>query len=304
MVRKASSGSVTDSIRAWMEAQRMRPPTPSWWWLACLALGIATLVMTGVLSATFPDTAAAMLSGYGQPVLAFEFATTLNDLTAIFGTPDDPMRAARLAAMQAGNEQDYLYMLLYAAFLASGLYALWRELRLPLLLVAVGMPVLAAMFDAYENWLLFDIQAAFTLGEYSDALDALALPVTIKFVLLTLTNLAIGHAMTRMEGKGWQIGGALVMVPCLATLMALIAPAAFGWTLSAAIGAGWIGLIIMAGIACWYLLRHRAPLVDFEPGALPPVRDMPAAAPAATPAKPGTVQRPATFGRRRSDEDS
>src|SRR3546814_2381787 len=72
--------------------------------------------------------------------------------------------------MRTGNERDYLYMLLYAGFLVSGCIALWRELRLRPLLAATLLPIGAALCDAWENWLLFDIQAAFTLGDYSPAM--------------------------------------------------------------------------------------------------------------------------------------
>ena len=155
-------------------------------------------------------------------VIAFEFARGEADLFAVFGTSADPLQVARLAAMRAGNEQDYLFMLLYAAFLASGCFALWRELRLRWLLAATLMPAFAALCDAYENWLLFDIQAAFTLGDYSPAMASLPWPVAAKFLALTLTNAAIGYAMVQM-GRRWQLAGTLVLIPCLATIMALIA---------------------------------------------------------------------------------
>ncbi len=109
----------------------------------------------------------------------------------------DPQQVTRLAAMRAGNEQDYLYMLLYAAFLGCGCLALWRELRLRPLLAAAALPVVAALCDAWENWLLFDIQAAFTLGDYSPAMASLPYPVAAKFLLLATTNVAIGAGATQ-----------------------------------------------------------------------------------------------------------
>src|SRR3546814_20333743 len=96
--------------------------------------------------------------------------------------------------MRTGNERDYLYMLLYAGFLVSGCIALWRELRLRPLLAATLLPIGAALCDAWENWLLFDIQAAFTLGDYSPAMASLPWPVAAKFLLLGLTNVVIGVA--------------------------------------------------------------------------------------------------------------
>jgi len=250
----------------WIEAQRTRPPAPTPWWYATFIFGLFTALFSVHLAQVFPAEAAAMHPGYGAPVLALEFARNEADLFAVFGAEGDPMQVARLAAMRLGNERDYVFMLLYGIFLASGCYALWRELRLRWLLAAVALPVVAALCDAYENWLLLDIQAAFTLGDYSPAMASLPYPVAAKFLALTLTNVAIGYAMVQM-GRWWQFAGTLILIPCLATIMALITPAAFGWTLTAAIGAGWFGLLVMAAIGSWFALGRNRPLVDFEPEA-------------------------------------
>lgn len=298
--------SITERIANWVDGQRRRDPGPTLWWLACLGFGIGTLLISLSLQSAFPASGAAIAPGYGAPVMAFEFARDQNDLIAIFGTADDPAQADRLAAMQSGNEQDYLFMLFYALFLASGCWALWRELRRPILLLGVVMPVLAALFDAWENWLLFAIQAAFTLGEYAPAIDTLAAPVIAKFLLLTATNILIGYALSQVPGRGWQLVGVLVIVPCVATVMALIAPMAFGWTLAAVIAAGWIALLGTAFIASWRALRHKIPLADFKGDDLAAlkrrrsdrssVKDQ-----GGEDDSLSGVSRPATFGRRRSD---
>src|SRR3546814_3515127 len=122
-------------------------------------------------------------------------------------------------------------MLLYGGFLVSGCIALWRELRLRGLLAAALLPIGAALCDAWENWLLFDIQAAFTLGDYSPAMASLPWPVAAKFILLALANLAIGYGMMQL-GRRWQLPAALVMAPTIAVALALAAPPAFGWPLA------------------------------------------------------------------------
>ena len=251
-------------LQHWIEAQRGRPPPPTPRWPSAHAPGNAPPVVSHHHRRGLPPQAAGLPTRYGAPVIAFEFARGEADLFAVFGTSADPLQVARLAAMRAGNEQDYLFMLLYATFLASGCFALWRELRLRWLVAAVALPIFAALSDAYENWLLFDIQAAFTLGDYSPAMASLPWPVAAKFLALTLTNAAIGYAMVQM-GRWWQFAGTLVLIPCLATIMALIAPAAFGWTLTAAIGAGWFALLVTAAIGSWYALLRREPLVNFDP---------------------------------------
>lgn len=258
------------------------------WWVATLAFGLAVLVFGAWLGGVFPQSSFAAEPGYGAPVFAFEFVRGQDDLIAIFGPDSDPAQVARLAAMRTGNEQDYLYMPLYAAFLASGLMAFWRELGVPLLRAAAGLPVLAAICDAYENWLLFDIQAAFTAGDYSPAMASLPWPVAAKFLLLALTNAAIGLALAR-TGRWGTLFGTLAIVACVPTLMALTAPAQFGWTLVASVGGGWIVLLVSAAIASWRGFVCGRPLVDFDapprPRRAAPVDTAPAAK---------------TFGRRRS----
>lgn len=261
------------------------PPAGRWWY-ATLMFGIAVLACGASLGGTLPSSTYAAEPGYGAPMLAFEFARGQADLIAIFGPDGDPMQVARLAAMRSGTEQDYIYMLLYAAFLASGLIAFWRELGVPLLRAAAGLPILAALADAYENWLLLDIQAAFTAGDYSPAMVSLPWPVAAKFLLLALTNVAVGLALAQ-TGRWGTLFGTLVIVACVPTLMALTAPPHFGWTLLAATAGGWIALLVAAAVGSWRAaVRHR-PLADF--GA-------PAPHPRPMPAPPPTVAR--TFGRR------
>lgn len=271
-----------------------------------MLFGLATLVFAIALQGIFPQTGANIPPGYGAPVLAFEFATNQNDLIAIFGDASDPEQAARLAAMQNGNDQDYLFMLLYATFLASGCWALWRELRRPVLLMGVVMPVLAALFDAWENWLLWSIQAAFAVGEFTPEINMLAAPVTVKFLLLTATNILIGYALAQVPGRGWQLAGTLVIVPCVATVMALISPMAFGWTLSAVISAGWLALLGTAAIASWRLLRGKRTLVAYGTDLVstPKRRKADRGEEAEEDPSNASPIRPAVFGRRRTDAET
>lgn len=250
------------AFAAWLDAQRLRPAAPTRWWIATLLFGATVLLFGSLLGGVFPQSGYAMKAGYGAPVLAFEFARGQADLVAIFGPDSDPLQVTRLAAMRSGNEQDYIYMLLYAGFLTSGVLALWRETRLRPLFVAAALPVLAALCDAYENWLLLDIQAAYTVGDYSPMMASLPYPVAAKFLLLALTNVAIGVGLAQI-GRWWALAGTLVIVACIPTLMAVVAPEDFGWTLLAATGGGWVALLGAAAIGGWHALVRKRPLVDF-----------------------------------------
>ena len=259
------------------------------WWHAALLIGFGAILVGFWLGQTFPQDSFTAEPGYGAPVLAFEFAGGQDDLLAIFGPDSDPRQVGRLAAMRTGNERDYLYMLLYPGFLGCGLVALGRETGLRAVLFAAALPLLAALCDAYENWLLLDIQAAFTVGDYSPAMASLPYPVAAKFVLLALTNVATGLALAQLGGRWWTLAGTLVIVACVPVLMAIAVPSHYGWTLLATTGGGWIALLGTAAIASWRALVRKQPLVEVEPAARRPRR----AATASPPSRP-------TFGRRRS----
>lgn len=273
-------------LQHWIETQRARPPAPTRLWYWTLAFGLAVVLFGLHLGQVYPQTGHDIAPGYGAPVLAFEFAGGQADLEAIFGFFTDPRQVERLAAMRAGNEQDYLYMLLYAGFLSCGCLALWRELRLRPLLAAAALPVVAALCDAHENWLLFDIQTAFTAGDYSPAMASLPYPVAAKFLLLAATNVAIGAAATQM-GRWWALFGTAAILAAIPTVMAIITPAAFAWALIPSAAGGWILLLALAGAGGWQARRHKRPLVDFDTAG--PVANAP---PVSTPTRAG-------FGRRK-----
>ena len=264
-------------------------PVAARWWLATLLLGLVLLPFGAMLAQTFPQTSFSAEPAYGAPILAFEFAGSQADLIAVFGPDGDPLQIARLAAMRAGNEQDYVFLLLYGGFLGCGLAALWHELRLRPILAATALPILAALCDACENWLLFDIQAAFTAGDYWPAMASLPYPVAAKFVLLALTNIVIGLALARVGGRWWTLAGTLVIVACVPVLMAIALPSHYGWTLPASVGGGWIVLLGTAAVGCWRHVIGKRSLIAIEaPRHRPP-------APSAA-----TAPRRPSFGRRRS----
>ncbi|MEY4270278.1 MAG: hypothetical protein RLZZ58_1494 [Pseudomonadota bacterium] len=286
-------------IGEWFDRQRHRPAAPSYAWVLTFLLGLATAFFAAILLQLFPQDSHAMPPGFGSPVLAFEMARNQADLAAIFGPEGTPQQMQRLIAMRSGNEQDYLFMLLYAAFLTSGIWALFRDLRLRMLVLALPIPLIAALFDGYENWLLFDIQAAFAVGGYSGSITSLAWPVWMKFGLLAACNLVIGQAMTTMSGW-WKLFGTLVIFACVPVVMAWTAPMAFGWTLTAAISAGWAALLVAAALGSWQAVIRRKPLASFDPGDLPPLR--PRRARAEPEEDVETAPTALGFGRRRAED--
>lgn len=243
-------------LRHWIDRRWTRPAPSTRAWYGVLAFGIATLIFGLYLGRIFPQTGPDIAPGYGSPVLAFEFARSQGDLEAIFGFYTDPLQGARLAAMRAGNERDYLYILLYAGFLASGCVALWRELRLRTILIAAALPVAAAIGDAWENSVLLTIQSAFALGDYSPAMATLPYLVAAKFLLLAATNVVIGVAAMRMRGW-WAVFGAVAILAALPTVAAILMPAKLAWALIPSNAGGWLLLLALAAMGSWSAFSRK-----------------------------------------------
>ena len=116
-------------------------------------LGALTLLWSVVLLATFPATAGSLPAGFFSPVIAFEFARTPAEVVALFsrGGVVDPALAA---AMDRGNGLDFVFLLLYAGFLATAApHVVPKE---PARRVTT-LALLAASADAVENLQLLSL---------------------------------------------------------------------------------------------------------------------------------------------------
>ena len=80
--------------------------------------------------------------------------------------------------------------------------------------------------------------------------------------LVAVANVAIGLALAQI-GHWGLLFGSLVIAAAVPTVMGLVAPENFGWTLVAAIGGGWIALLATAAIACWQAVVRKRPVADF-----------------------------------------
>lgn len=237
---------------------------PTRWWIAATVFGLLTAVFSAILLGVFPDTTAASSPGYGGPVMAFEMARTQADLEAVFGVESDPMQIARLVAMRSGNEQDFVFMLLYAAFLGSAAMAFRHEVPRRIMIIPVALAFVAAGADAYENILLADIQAQFAAGSFSEALNRVAWPVWFKFFALTFINLIFGWAMIRL-GSVWLWIGRAMMALSLTTLLAWAIPSWFGWTMVLAQALSWLALLVLSGSGTALLFAYRRSLAFYAP---------------------------------------
>ncbi|MCA9075003.1 MAG: hypothetical protein KDA93_08225 [Planctomycetaceae bacterium] len=212
-------------------------------WLWCLACGIAVLIVSQVMGHVFPTEGAGYSPGYGPPVLAFEFATTADDLAKVFGTEDDPARDARVTAMDHGNWWDYAFMLAYGLYL----WTFFRAVRLTsgrrAWLLFGWFGILAAVCDGIENAILLGLTADLATAPH---LDWLPYPVWTKFFLLMLTSLAAGYYLVTHRHWFWTTLGLLTICGSLTVLLARWSPADLAHLITPGITIAWVSQLAYA----------------------------------------------------------
>lgn len=214
--------------------------------MGCAAAGVAVLITVILIMPYFPTEAAADISGYGSPVIAFEFARTPADLIAVFGGDVDPERAGRIAMMDQGNRWDFLFMTLYSVFGAIFGLAVRRR-RATLGAVIVVAAIVAGIADAVETRTLLSITAQMTEGVANPAgLATVWVPVTIKFIGLALSIIGAGLFIGSRADVAWKALGALTVLAALLSIPALLSPSTLGGLLTLSVGIGWIIMLAYA----------------------------------------------------------
>jgi len=122
-------------------------------------IGVTVVAMSIVLLCVFPSRLPAMPRGFVTPIIAFEFVRTVDDVQLIFGPENSPQRLEIINAMDLGNKLDYIYMVLYAAFLAVFSLTCVRVGRNRLFYIPACIAALVLAADALENVQLLAITA-------------------------------------------------------------------------------------------------------------------------------------------------
>lgn len=208
-----------------------------------LALFAAVLVLFVIMGRYFPQELAVPLPGSTiRPVLLFEFAANPQHLIHIFGQAGDPLRAGRIAGMNAGNALDYLLMPSYGLLTLSFFKGLAKELPGRQWMLFGLMGIIAAAADACENTLLFGITG--DMANPATELGWLPFPVWTKFGLLALSCGGAAWAFVRM--RRWIL--ALLSLPApLLIVPGWLDPFGLGPVATATIGLGWLAMALHAG---------------------------------------------------------
>lgn len=215
------------------------------WAILTVLAGLATLgVMVGF--GLLPEVVAGQkASCYVSmpPVIAFEFARTAAEASALFG--EGACRAANLTAMDAINRLDIAgYIPAYTLFAVFCAIFAARGARPPLVLLAILAAIGAFAADMVETTTLLKITA--NLDAATDAMTAKSsIAAWAKFAALAVHGLLVAAVCLRLPRPRWIVGLAMVL-PALGTVAAAIDPARFAGLMSAGLGLGWIVMLVFA----------------------------------------------------------
>jgi hypothetical protein len=136
-------------------------------------IGVAVILVSVFSLLVFPQTSPGQIEGFRSPIIAFEFAETVEEINTLFGPNGSPKQAEMVRQMDQGNRLDYLYMLLYSSFLFSFAIVAVKQSGQKWLYAGAILAVSALIGDALENVQLLTITANLQSGDFGDALARL-----------------------------------------------------------------------------------------------------------------------------------
>jgi hypothetical protein len=221
--------------------------------LCALATGVATLVITVSFTQLAEVKAAYPHGDFSLALGAFQRATSMDQLAALFGAPPD---AGKLAAMTAGNTLDlYGYIPVYTIFM------LWAAIMLGQNEQGRGralmwFPILAALVacagDIVETTSQLAISTDWTHA--ASALPRVAPGCWTKFFGLAVHALGCSALCFTGARKRWILG-VIGLAPIVATVAEFTHHAAMSSAMTPALGVFWIALLVVAAVELYRAAR-------------------------------------------------
>lgn len=136
-------------------------------------IGIAVIVMSILLMCVFPSRSPSLPAGFFTPIIAFEFIESTEEVYQLFGDMTSPTYQDMVRAMDRGNRLDFIYMLLYSAFLFFFSIQCSRETGQKLFYLGAVISVVVLTGDFMENLQLLGITSKLQAGTFEGELMAL-----------------------------------------------------------------------------------------------------------------------------------
>jgi hypothetical protein len=209
--------------------------------LGALISGIAVLAISQMFVAMKMRTVEPLDGAHGnQAILAFEFATTPEELARVIGSdPPSQEAIAVRRALDDADRLDFWYMGIYAVFIALSCALAARLRKQRWLLAGVVLGPIAALFDAGENLVLLQLTQAG--ADVAALLPQLQFRTMVKWELLALTSAMFAIAFAG-DGRKWVrvVAYLLAFETIAGGVLLFLDPATFSPAMLYSIAAVWL----------------------------------------------------------------
>lgn len=204
-------------------------------WRRCFWSGVVTLILGALVLSVFPSEGGNYPSGYGDPVIAFEFAQTPAQIQEAVG--------GNAAAMQRGTYADFFFIFAFGIFLVSFFHGAYKQTTLHFYKFLAAIAFIAAGADVIEDLLALRILSNIDISAGAAWMHYFA---KAKFMALGLVGLGAAvfllrqpRLLRKLEGLFAGLGGGL-------TLFALTQPDHMGDMLGLGVTVSWIAMLAYA----------------------------------------------------------
>jgi hypothetical protein len=154
-------------------------------------IGLSVIIISLVLMITGPQETGPLAEGFFTPIIAFEFATSVEDVNLIFYDSNSQLLQRAVSDITSGTRLDFLFMLLYGAFLLTFSLKCSSLTNNRWFYLSAALAVLAPIFDLLENLQLLSIMERLDSGDLITQLGYLHLFTWLKWGTLSLIFLSL-----------------------------------------------------------------------------------------------------------------
>jgi hypothetical protein len=186
-------------------------------------IGIAVIVVGLAINIISPGPSSNLREGFKTPVIAFEFATEGEHVELIFDKASPQEEETFVRAMTNGTRLDFLFLILYGAFLVSFSIICISQTGNRLYYWAAILAIIAPVFDILENLQMLTIIEQFLSGETYYNLQTLQFYTWAKWGALALAFLFLAPFFSS-AGKFGRYLSFFAFVPFVLGILAFIKP--------------------------------------------------------------------------------
>lgn len=207
-------------------------------WRRCFWAGVASIILGIIVLSLFPSEGGNYRSGYGEPVIAFEFSKTAAEVQAAIGPS-----AENLTQMRRGTYADFFFILAFGLFMVSFFHGAYKQTSIQFYKFMAAIALIAAGADVIEDIFALRILSDISV---SSGVQWMHYFVQAKFMALGLVGLGAAvfllrqpRLLRKIEGLFAGFGGAL-------TLYALTRPEQSGELLGLGVAVSWLAMLAYA----------------------------------------------------------